>query len=224
MHLAAASFAAFAAIVIALYDRPVDCLVALAVASIVVAYVARAAEASPVLVPLAIAGAIGVLWSHALLAGRDPFSYPPFLTRESLGAGAVVAAAFGVRELIRALHVRAAFPAVLVAGGALFLWIRAELEHAIRPEVATFSLILYYAAVGIALIAIGRRRAIGELRLAGMGLALYAAAKAVAQASGLTTIGLRVGSYLLVGGFLLAVAYWYRAASIPPPDQPADRP
>jgi hypothetical protein len=223
MHLAAATFAAFAAIAVALYDRPVDCLVALAVASIAVAYVARAAEAPPVLMPLAIVGAIGILWSHALLAERDPFSYSPFLTRESLGAGAVVAAAFGVRELIRTLHGRAAFPATL-AGGALFLWIRAELEHAIRPEVATFSLILYYAVVGIALIAIGRRHAVGELRLAGMGLALYAAAKAVTQASGLTTIGLRVGSYLLVGGFLLAVAYWYRAASIPSADQPADGP
>jgi hypothetical protein len=223
VHLAAATFAAFAAIAVALYDRPVDCLVALAVASIAVAYVARAAEAPPVLMPLAIVGAIGILWSHALLAERDPFSYSPFLTRESLGAGAVVAAAFGVRELIRTLHGRAAFPATL-AGGALFLWIRAELEHAIRPEVATFSLILYYAVVGIALIAIGRRHAVGELRLAGMGLALYAAAKAVTQASGLTTIGLRVGSYLLVGGFLLAVAYWYRAASIPSADQPADGP
>jgi hypothetical protein len=46
----------------------------------------------------------------------------------------------------------------------------------------------------------------------GLALALYAALKAFAQASGLDAVGLRVGSYLLVGGFLLAVGYWYRAA------------
>ena len=37
-------------------------------------------------------------------------------------------------------------------------------------------------------------------------------AQGVVEASALDAIGLRVGSYLLVGGFLLAVGYWYRAA------------
>ena len=36
--------------------------------------------------------------------------------------------------------------------------------------------------------------------------------KALAEASALATVGLRVGSYLLVGGFLLGVGWWYRAA------------
>jgi hypothetical protein len=47
------------------------------------------------------------------------------------------------------------------------------------------------------------------LRHVGLGLAIFAALKAIAEASSLA-IGLRVGSYLLAGVFLLAVAYWYR--------------
>ena len=35
---------------------------------------------------------------------------------------------------------------------------------------------------------------------------------ALVQASTLDAVGLRVGSYLVVGGFLLTVGYWYRAA------------
>jgi hypothetical protein len=45
----------------------------------------------------------------------------------------------------------------------------------------------------------------------GLALAIFAALKAVAQAYELRQVGLRVGSFLLVGAFLLAVAYWYRA-------------
>ena len=47
------------------------------------------------------------------------------------------------------------------------------------------------------------------LRHVGLGLAIFAALKAIAEASSLD-IGLRVGSYFLAGLFLLAVAYWYR--------------
>ena len=39
-----------------------------------------------------------------------------------------------------------------------------------------------------------------------------AAFKAVARATDQPSIALRIGSYLVVGVFLLAVAYWYRAA------------
>ena len=58
-------------------------------------------------------------------------------------------------------------------------------------------------------------------RRAGLALAIYAALKAVVQASGLSSVGLRVGSYLAVGGFLLGVAYWYRAAGEGPNDDDA---
>jgi hypothetical protein len=57
----------------------------------------------------------------------------------------------------------------------------------------------------------------------GLALALYAALRAFVQTSAIDAIGLRVGSYLLVGGFLLAVGYWYRAAgsrAVAPPPVP----
>ncbi len=116
---------------------------------------------------------------------------------------------------------------VIGAAGAVaaVLWGREELSRAFSREIATFLLILYYAAVGVAAIHVGRWRAIPGARRAGLALAMYAALKAVVQASSLSLVGLRVGSYLLVGCFLLAVAYWYRAAtepdaSIPEPAQP----
>jgi hypothetical protein len=63
----------------------------------------------------------------------------------------------------------------------------------------------------------GRSRRVAAARQAGLALALYAAVKAIVQVSAIDPVGLRVGSYLLVGGFLLAVGFWYRAAG----DRPA---
>ena len=100
--------------------------------------------------------------------------------------------------------------AVRLAGSAVtFLWGNTELSHAYSADIATFLLVLYYAVVGVAAIFVGRARAIRALRQVGLGLAIFAALKAIAKASSLA-IGLRVGSYLLAGLFLLAVAYWYR--------------
>ena len=97
----------------------------------------------------------------------------------------------------------------LAGSGVTFFWGNSELSHAYSADVATFLLILYYAAVGVASIFVGRAREIRALRHVGLGLAIFAALKAIAEASSLA-IGLRVGSYLLAGVFLLAVAYWYR--------------
>ena len=105
---------------------------------------------------------------------------------------------------------RVFLPHFRLAGSAVtFLWGNTELSHAYSADIATFLLILYYAAVGVAAIFVGRARTIRMLRQVGLGLAIFAALKAIAEASSLA-IGLRVGSYLLAGVFLLAVAYWYR--------------
>ena len=220
-HLATASFAAVAAIVLALHDQPVACVTALAAASVGIALVARRSDGAAALLPLLLALIVAAIWSHLLLAGRAAYEYTPFLSRESIAAASVVAAAFGIWRLLRDPPDHSGVIQAIVFGAVLFLWPRAELQYAIRPEIATFLLILYYAAFGIVAIALGRRLRVSELRIGGISLALYAAGKAVVQAAGLTTIGLRVGSYLLVGGFLLAVAYWYRAAAAPAADQPA---
>ena len=98
------------------------------------------------------------------------------------------------------------------ATGAALLWGRQEFAEAVSPDVSTFLLIGYFAAAGIGAIALGRARSVPAARQIGLVLALYASLKAFVQASALDAVGLRVGSYLLVGGFLLAVGYWYRAA------------
>ena len=100
--------------------------------------------------------------------------------------------------------------AVRLAGVVVtFLWGNEELSRAYSPDVSTFLSIGYYAVVGVAAIFIGRARGIRVLRHVGLGLAIFAALKAISEASSLA-IGIRVGSYLLAGLFLLAVAYWYR--------------
>jgi hypothetical protein len=165
--------------------------------------------------------ALAAPWANMLLFERPAFEYPPFLTSESLAGASVTAAGFIGWRLLPERAGKSEIGWALLFALPLFFWIRAELVHAIRPEVATFLLILYYAVAGVIVIAAGRRWSIPALRSAGLVLAIYAAGKAIVEASGLTMIGLRVGSYLLVGGFLLAVAYWYRAASPSGDDQPA---
>jgi len=89
------------------------------------------------------------------------------------------------------------------------MWGNTELSRAYSDDISTFLLILYYAVVGVGAIVAGRARGIRILRQVGLALAIFAALKAIAEASSLE-IGFRVGSYLLAGVFLLAVAYWYR--------------
>jgi hypothetical protein len=109
--------------------------------------------------------------------------------------------------------------AVAVAVG----WGREELAHAVAPDVSTVLLIAYFAVAGIASIALGRARRAPAARQIGLVLALYAAAKALLQASQLDAVGLRVLSYLVVGGFFLGIAYWYRAAGTRrPPERHSD--
>jgi hypothetical protein len=169
--------------------------------------------------------AVGVLWlatgwTYEILAARRAYGYTPFVSAPSLAALAAVAgwmvfARLASRaELTDAPGYDADLRAFVGALGALaaFAWGREELASAFSPDVATFLLILYYAGAGVLAIFVGRWRQLAGARRVGLALAIYAALKAVLQASELRSIGLRVGSYLAAGGFLLAVAYWYRAA------------
>ena len=85
-----------------------------------------------------------------------------------------------------------------------------EVAQAYTPDVAGFLLTTYYAGCGVASIVAGRRLGIGRLRVAGLGLALYAAFKAVVEVTDIGSVGLRVGSYGAVGMFLLGAGYLYR--------------
>ena len=150
------------------------------------------------------------------LVDRANFGYRPFLTRPSLGAlgysSAWILLSYllfpllqrrTARELTRADVVRVA------AVSATLLWGREELAAAFSPDASVLLLIVYYAVAGMVLIYVGRVRQSPGLRRAGLALGIYAALKAVFEASQLE-IGFRVGSYLLSGLFLLGVAYWYR--------------
>jgi hypothetical protein len=162
-------------------------------------------------------GCAAAVWAGVLLTDRPEYAYTPFVTAESLGAGAVVAAWYAiarrvwatVRPCSRAATGGWRFAAATSVASPLG---RQEFAAAVSPDVSTFLLIGYFAVAGIGAIALGRARAVPAARQVGLALALYAALKAFLQASGLDAVGLRVGSYLLVGGFLLAVGYWYRAA------------
>jgi uncharacterized membrane protein len=163
---------------------------------------------------------LAVAWLLALgeLMQRTPFQYTPFLTRESLVMALVVAAAAVVGRATHRLAPdagagpagQAGAAALAAAPIAAFLWGRTELERAWAPDTATFLLIAYYAVTGTGALLAGRATNRTVLRRTGLAIAIFAALTALVEASGLATAALRIGSYLLVGFFLLAVAYWYR--------------
>jgi uncharacterized membrane protein len=215
-----ASLFVFAAILLTLEPEPVARIAVLSAYAAILAVLARAAATGWLVPALFLALVAGAGWSHELLAERRPYSYAPFVTAASMAAFANVLAwwvaswqASRLRlEGGEALGSEQRTFLWLLGGAAALFWIRAELMHAYSPDLSTFLLILFYAFTGVLAILIGRWRQLPLARRAGLALAIYAAIKSVVQASGVESIGLRVGSYLLAGLFLLAVAYWYRAA------------
>ena len=216
-HVMVGGIASGATLLFALEDRAVASCAALSAHAAALSLLLRPFRTRLLGVPIALGLAILTPWAFQLLVHRLPYQYTPFLTTPSL-AGLAMSSAWllvswnGYRAELADSGPGAAETrtAVRLAGSAVtFLWGNTELSHAYSADIATFLLILYYAAVGVGAIFVGRARAIRILRQVGLGLAIFAALKAIAQASSLA-IGLRVGSYLLAGLFLLAVAYWYR--------------
>ena len=219
-HLMVAGIASAAAILLALENITVKACVALAAHAAALALLLRRERTKLLGVPIAVSLTIATMWAFTLLSRRSQFDYTPFLTSASLAAAAVAAAWLVVSW--NASRVELADggtgtvetrTAIRLAGAVVtFMWGNEELSRAYSRDTSTFLLILYYASVGVAAIFVGRARGIRVLRHVGLGLAIFAALKAIAEASSLA-IGVRVGSYLLAGLFLLAVAYWYRERS-----------
>lgn len=153
------------------------------------------------------------------LASRSAYSFTPFTTRSSLSA---LAAALGIGAASWALATgnggagrvadRPVRLGVLI--GFLIVWGRMELAQAYSRDIASFLLTSYYAACGVASIIAGRRLGIGRLRVCGLGLALYAAFKAMVEVTDIGSVLLRVGAYAAVGVFLLGAGYLYREQSL----------
>jgi hypothetical protein len=219
-HLMVAGISSAAAILLALENITVKACVALAAHAAALALLLRRERTKLLGVPIAVSLTIATMWAFTLLSRRSQFEYTPFLTSASLAAAAVAAAWLVVSW--NASRVELADggtgtvetrTAIRLAGAVVtFMWGNEELSRAYSRDTSTFLLILYYASVGVAAIFVGRARGIRVLRHVGLGLAIFAALKAIAEASSLA-IGVRVGSYLLAGLFLLAVAYWYRERS-----------
>lgn len=150
---------------------------------------------------------------------RIPFAYTPFATVQSASALAVAAALATAGALLRSgsgvarerlsRAIAALVPAVFV-----LWWGRLELVAAYSRDASTFLLTLYYAAVGVGGVLAGRRWALPALRFGGLAVALYAAAKAVAQATEIDALALRVGCYVVVGVFLLGAGWVYRESAV----------
>ena len=215
---AVAGLASGLAILLAVSENDLYLAAGLAAHAALVSIVMRRERAGLLLLPALLSIAIATYAASLLYTDRAPYDYTPFLTRASL-AGLLVVLGWGTlgwsagrAEWERPLPSRER--AVVSALGiiAAFVWGHVELASAFSPDISTFLLIVYYAACGVAAIFVGRRDGLSDLRRVGLALAIFAALKAVTQAYALEQVGLRVGSFLLVGGFLLAVAYWYRAA------------
>jgi predicted membrane protein DUF2339 len=221
-HLLVAGLLVTLGILDALWSRPLGVVAALAGWGCVMAYLARD-EKSP-LPTLAIAIALygGATAALDQLASLRPYAYTPFASRPSASALAetvglavasvVLARGSGVAPTIFRRGVR--LGSVI---GFVFLWGRMELVHAYSLDAGTFLLTLYYAAVGVGSIIAGRRWALPVLRVGGLALAIYAAAKAVVEATAIGALSLRVGCYAAVGVFLFGAGYLYRNAILGSP-------
>lgn len=198
-----------------LWPSPLFFAAGVALVGVLVA-VACPLEARPLsLVGVALALGTAALAALDQLASRPAYSYVPFVTRSSASALSVtvgLALAGLALEGSESKPARVAGRAVRlgVLIGFAILWGRMQVAGAWSPDVAAFLLIAYYAACGVGSILAGRRFGVARLRLAGLGLAIYAAVKAILSASEISELTLRVGAYGAVGVFLLIAGYMYR--------------
>ncbi len=189
--------------------------------AIAAAWVTRR-EGQPVIAAAAAVAAVVGFW-HGFLRLSEAIGFGvPFTSASSASlalfvAGLVIAARLMPDVTTTVIERRLRLPVVaqVMVAVACFVWWRAELGHAFSADAATFLLIVYYAVCGVVVLWRGRVLASGHLRQTGLGLSVWAAVVAIAEAFTVQHIALRVGSYLGVGAFLLGVAWWYRADAGP---------
>jgi len=160
---------------------------------------------------------VGTLMAFGELDERTRYQYRPFLTSASLAAAAIAASWLFVswhasRHMTRGRLLSEGMPrsVIRILGAAVaFWWVREELAYAWSASIGAFLLAAYYAIAGVAAIFTGRSRGIPLLRQVGLALCVFAALTTIVESSA-RDIGWKVASYILVGAFLLGVAYWYR--------------
>jgi uncharacterized membrane protein len=214
-HLLTGSVLGSLAIGTLLWEQPLALVSGLAVWGIVMAFVCKDETAPLPLAGVALAVGGAALSAFDQLMSRGAFTYTPFATRSSasalaasLGIGLAGGALSRGTGAARKIADRPVRLGMLV--GFLIVWGRMEVADAFNADLASFLLTSYYAACGVASIVAGRRLGIGRLRAAGLGLALFAAFKAVVEVTDISSVLLRVGAYAAVGVFLLGAGFLYR--------------
>src|SRR6267378_4041333 len=151
------------------------------------------------------------LWALSLLSMRPPYETFPFASRESIAAFAVALAwAAALYDARTNADERSRNSARVGLVAFAFLWGHQELVHAISPSTSSLLLVGYYAISSVAFVGWGRARRSPGLRRVGLGLGLVAAFLAARGAWQLDAPGTRIAAYLVVSGFLLGIAWWYR--------------
>jgi len=201
------------------WPNPLAFVASLGALALVGTFLARDEESAlPAIGPVLVL--VGVAMSAIdQLASLRPYVYTPFATRASASALVAVLSVGGSAVLLlrgsgspSRVFTRANW--VGATAGLAFIWGRMEMVHAFSRDASTFLLTLYYAATGVAGIVAGRRMDSKGFRVAGLVVAIYAAAKAVIEATSISSLLLRVGCYAAVGVFLLGAAYLYRNAGM----------
>ena len=215
VHLLAGGVLGSIAVAMLLWSMPLVLVAGLAAWGVVLAMLADDEVSVLPLIGVAVATGAAALSALDQLLSRQAYVYVPFMTRSSasaLVATAGLAAAGWVLGRGRGAPTQWADRAVRLGTviGFAIIWGRMEVAEAFSRDLATFLLIAYYAACGVASIVIGRRLGIQRLRVGGLMLAIYAALKAVMNASDISGVLLRVAAYGAVGVFLLGAAYGYR--------------
>ena len=215
VHLLVGGVLGSIAVALLLWPMPLALVAGLAAWGVVLGKLVGDETSELPLIGVAVATGGAALSALDQLASRQAYAYVPFLTRSSASALVAtlgIAAAGWVLARGRGAPAQWADRAVRLGAliGFAVLWGRMELAEAFSRDLATFLLIAYYAACGVASIVIGRRLGIQRLRVCGLVLAIYAALKAVMHAGDISGILLRVAAYGAVGVFLLGAGYGYR--------------
>lgn len=217
--ITAGGFAGLFAIQLLLDRVPGAVPVVLAAYAVLLAVVSRREKQPAVLLAAgaSLISGFSIAASRLVLVSSPGYTTKPFLSLDSLGmasaVGAALLAAYGAlpdKVSLLGTVVERKRVGVSVALALGFIWGLLELRRTVSADVSTFLLIAYYASCGVLAIYEGRVRGERGLRQVGLSLAVLAALYAIGAASGVGQIGLRVGSYLLAGVFLLGVAWWYR--------------
>jgi len=214
-HLLVGGVLGSIAVALLLWSVPLMLVAGLAAWGVVLAKLVEDETTELPLIGVAVATGGAALSALDQLASRQAYAYVPFMTRSSASALVAtlgIAAAGWVLGRGGGAPTRWADRAVRLGAliGFAVLWGRMEVADAFSRDLATFLLIAYYAACGVASIVIGRRLGIQRLRVGGLVLAIYAALKAVMHASDISGVLLRVAAYGAVGVFLLGAGYGYR--------------